>query len=452
MLYVLAAVCGVSAAALLLVRKKIPLRAAGMAAALLVAAAAFLLAQTGLSRGLLFFRPACAPEEAVEGFFDAWESGEEENARAYLADGTLPLGQRAPEDDAAAELFAARQESFSWALAGEASIEGLEARVPVCLTTLDLGAMRAELRELVMARLEKLVDARDYDEIYDENGMYRPAVTDTVYREAVHTLLEERERFEKKETLTLRLRYEAPDWHILPDAALSAALGADFDSEANNAKSAVLDGLTYIRKIYRIGENDLVAPAPDPARFGTTTDPAVIRALIEDSAMLLEGQDTVWSEDIELLEGSEISYYCDETILVIVWKENIGAKGCTFAEVRIADPSQLRRRLSGDVARRALAVVALFLAMLVVGALAISLIEDGRFSLADVFFETSSALGTVGVSSIGTPNLRPASRAVLLPMMFLGRIGPLTLALAVGKRQGCARKLSKYPEEKIMIG
>ena len=348
MLYVLAAVCGVSAAALLLVRKKIPLRAAGMAAALLVAAAAFLLAQTGLSRGLLFFRPAYAPEEAVEGFFDAWESGEEENARAYLADGTLPQGQSTPEDDAAAELFAARQESFSWALAGEASIEGLEARVPVCLTTLDLGTMRAELRELVMARLEKLVDARDYDEIYDENGMYRPAVTDTVYREAVHKLLEERERFEKEETLTLRLRYEAPDWHILPDAALSAALGADFDSEANNAKSAVLDGLTYIRKIYRIGENDLVAPAPDPARFGTTTDPAVIRALIEDSAMLLEGQDTVWSEDIELLEGSEISYYCDETILVIVWKENIGAKGCTFAEVRIADPSQLRRRLSGD--------------------------------------------------------------------------------------------------------
>ncbi len=117
------------------------------------------------------------------------------------------------------------------------------------------------------------------------------------------------------------------------------------------------------------------------------------------------------------------------------------------SEVNIA-----RRRLSGDVARRALAVVALFLAMLVVGALAISLIEDGRFSLADVFFETSSALGTVGVSSIGTPNLRPASRAVLLPMMFLGRIGPLTLAIALSRRQGIARKLSKYPEEKIMIG
>ena len=348
MLYVLAAVCGVSAAALLLVRKKIPLRAGGMAAALLVAAAAFLLAQTGLSRGLLFFRPACAPEEAVKGFFDAVESGREDDARACLADGSLPLGQTAPEEAAAAELFAARQQSFRWAIAGEIESEGMTARVPVSLTALDLGAMESELRALVMARLEKLVDARDYDEIYDENGMYRPAVTDTVYREAVHKLLEERERFEKEETLTLTLRYDAPDWHILPDAALSAALGGDFESEANNAKSAVLDGLTYIRKIYRIGENDPVAPAPDPARFGTTTDPAVIRALIEDSAMLLEGQDTVWSEQIELPEGSEISYYCDETILVIVWKENIGSKGCTFAEVRIADPSQLRRRLSGD--------------------------------------------------------------------------------------------------------
>ena len=61
-------------------------------------------------------------------------------------------------------------------------------------------------------------------------------------------------------------------------------------------------------------------------------------------------------------------------------------------------------------------------------------------------------MGTVGVSAVGTPNLRPASRAVLLPMMFLGRIGPLTLAIALARKQGSARKLSKYPEEKIMIG
>ena len=111
-----------------------------------------------------------------------------------------------------------------------------------------------------------------------------------------------------------------------------------------------------------------------------------------------------------------------------------------------------RRRLSNDVARRALAVTALFLTILFVCTLAITLIEDGRYSMADILFETSSAMGTVGLSAIGTPNLRPASRAVLLPMMFLGRVGPLTLALAVAKRQGRRGAAAKYPEERIMIG
>ncbi len=111
-----------------------------------------------------------------------------------------------------------------------------------------------------------------------------------------------------------------------------------------------------------------------------------------------------------------------------------------------------RRRISADTVRRALAVVTLFLTMVMLGTLSLSIIENGRFSLADILFECSSAMGTVGVSAIGTPNLHPVSRAVLLPMMFLGRVGPLTLAIAVARRQGKARKLSKYPEEKIMIG
>ena len=111
-----------------------------------------------------------------------------------------------------------------------------------------------------------------------------------------------------------------------------------------------------------------------------------------------------------------------------------------------------RRRLSADIARRALAVAVLFLTTLVTGTLIISFIENGRFPLADILFEASSAMGTVGVSAIGTPNLHPASRAVLLPMMFLGRVGPLTLAFAVAKRQGRIKTLSKHPAERIMIG
>ena len=105
-----------------------------------------------------------------------------------------------------------------------------------------------------------------------------------------------------------------------------------------------------------------------------------------------------------------------------------------------------RRRLPDDIVRRALAVAVLFLTTLLAGTLTIALIENGRFPLEDILFEASS------VSAVGTPNLSSASRAILLPMMFLGRVGPLTLAVAVGKRQGRIRAVTKYPEERIMIG
>jgi trk system potassium uptake protein TrkH len=117
------------------------------------------------------------------------------------------------------------------------------------------------------------------------------------------------------------------------------------------------------------------------------------------------------------------------------------------SEVNVA-----RRRLSDDILRRALAVAVLFLTIQLTGTLIIALMEDGRFPLQDILFEASSAMGTVGVSAIGTPNLSAAARAVLLPMMFLGRVGPLTLAVALARQQSKGRSVSKYPEERIMIG
>ena len=126
------------------------------------------------------------------------------------------------------------------------------------------------------------------------------------------------------------------------------SLTESFDASANNAKSQALDGLTYIRKIYKIPEQDLAAPAPDPASFGSTTDPAVIQELVDRAEVLLEGQETAWTPDIQLFRYAEYNYYYDETILVITWKEKIRDRCCTFAEIKIADGSQLRRKLSGD--------------------------------------------------------------------------------------------------------
>ena len=80
-------------------------------------------------------------------------------------------------------------------------------------------------------------------------------------------------------------------------------LSESFDNAVNNMKSSALEGLTYIRKIYRIPENALTAPEPDPACFGSTTDPAVIQQVVDSAATLLDGQETFWSPDIDYVEA-----------------------------------------------------------------------------------------------------------------------------------------------------
>ena len=116
----------------------------------------------------------------------------------------------------------------------------------------------------------------------------------------------------------------------------------------NNSASDALENVAYIRKIYTIPESDLVAPKPAQSKFGSTTDPAVVQAVVDSAAELLEGQELIWNPDIVLMEGSEIEYYCDETILVIAWKEAINNSACSFVEVKIAHGSQLRRALSDN--------------------------------------------------------------------------------------------------------
>ena len=116
----------------------------------------------------------------------------------------------------------------------------------------------------------------------------------------------------------------------------------------NNAASDALENVAYIKKIYAIPESDLVAPKPDQSKFGSTTDPAVVQAVVDSASELLEGQELIWNPDIVLMEGSEIEYYCDETILVIAWKEAINNSACSFVEVKIAHGSQLRRALSDN--------------------------------------------------------------------------------------------------------
>jgi trk system potassium uptake protein TrkH len=65
-------------------------------------------------------------------------------------------------------------------------------------------------------------------------------------------------------------------------------------------------------------------------------------------------------------------------------------------------------------------------------------------------FEAISAFGTVGLSTGITPMLSAGGKIVIMILMFIGRVGPLTLALMVGQKE--ARQVIRLPEEELIVG
>lgn len=116
------------------------------------------------------------------------------------------------------------------------------------------------------------------------------------------------------------------------------------------------------------------------------------------------------------------------------------------------DVTVMGRRISGGLVRRSVAVAAVTLLVFLGGTLLLTITEDNKIAFLDLLFESASAIGTVGVSTAGTPQLSLASKLVLVPMMYLGRVGPLTLALALANMPGQGKTALRYPEESVTIG
>ncbi|MCF7803581.1 MAG: hypothetical protein K9N46_02370 [Candidatus Marinimicrobia bacterium] len=95
-------------------------------------------------------------------------------------------------------------------------------------------------------------------------------------------------------------------------------------------------------------------------------------------------------------------------------------------------------------------LILILAAQLVIG---ISFILLTIFESQDVmvlFFEAVSAFGTVGLSMGATPELTDVGRVIITLTMYLGRVGPLALVIALGKSE--QKQLYEYPEESVMIG
>ena len=105
------------------------------------------------------------------------------------------------------------------------------------------------------------------------------------------------------------------------------------------------------------------------------------------------------------------------------------------------------RRIAEETQRNAATIFVLYMMLFISSAMFISYVE--KVSLITAFFETASAVGTVGLSLGLTPKLCLASRLILVCLMFFGRVGGLTLIFATISEK---RTEYKYPQEKITVG
>ncbi len=111
------------------------------------------------------------------------------------------------------------------------------------------------------------------------------------------------------------------------------------------------------------------------------------------------------------------------------------------------------RRLPSALIRTSLSIFFISLFLLAIGWVYLSLAEDGRgLRMIDLLFEEASALGTVGLSTAGTGSLTFRTQVWLIMLMYLGRIGPLTMMLSLSRRQAGAVGGIRYPEEQIIVG
>lgn len=121
-----------------------------------------------------------------------------------------------------------------------------------------------------------------------------------------------------------------------------------------------------------------------------------------------------------------------------------------------ADTTMFKRRIAAETVSKAFFVC--LIAFLALNLIAAFVLISERRGLMITLFETASAFGTVGLSmgEAGQPVslvglFTPAGKVLIMLMMFMGRVGPLTLAVALAHRAAMNPKI-RYPEGKVLIG
>lgn len=138
-----------------------------------------------------------------------------------------------------------------------------------------------------------------------------------------------------------------------------------------------------------------------------------------------------------------------------------GIKTTTFAVLIISfynlikgkrDFEVFERRIMPETTIRAAAIMMVSLMLVILVSIVLAITEESTgYNFLDLLYETVSAFGTVGLSRGITPSLSNAGKLVLSVLMFIGRVGPMTVAFALLKQNKNIGNYT-YPEGKVIIG
>ena len=106
------------------------------------------------------------------------------------------------------------------------------------------------------------------------------------------------------------------------------------------------------------------------------------------------------------------------------------------------------RRIAEETIRNAATIITMYITLFLCGGFIISRVES--LPLITCLFETASAVGTVGLTLGITPNLGTLSRCILIFLMYLGRVGGLTLIFSA--LSGIRGNTARLPQEKLTVG
>lgn len=114
------------------------------------------------------------------------------------------------------------------------------------------------------------------------------------------------------------------------------------------------------------------------------------------------------------------------------------------------DTEAFDRRIPRNTIKRALAVIMISLFVVMSVTMLLTITENGSFM--DILFEAVSGFATVGLSLGETQKLSQIGKLIMSLTMFIGRLGPITMAVALTIRNEKKKINIRKPEEKVMVG